>query len=140
MILYCSSPYGGDTSDQELHQTMIKYIEDIGHTVLSAHSEKFRSSIPLTEKQMYKRSLKWIDGSKLMIAEVSGPSIGVGFEISYAIFKRKIPVLVLCTEDVQNISAMLYGCDSPLLTLRRYKNMDDMKTILKSFISKIEHS
>jgi hypothetical protein len=140
MIIYCSSPFGGDTSDQKLHQELIKYIENLEHTVLSAHSGKFSSSIPLTEKQMYKRSLKWIDGSKLMIAEISGPSIGVGFEISYAIFKRKIPVLVLCTEDFQNISSMLYGCDSPLLTLRKYKNIDDMKSIVKTFISKIDRS
>jgi hypothetical protein len=138
MIIYCASPPNSDASYQKFYQGIIKSIESMGHTVLSAYSDKFSSSIPLTERQIYKRNLKWIDGSKMMVAEISGPSIGVGFEIAYAIFNRKIPVLVLSAEDIQNVSAMLYGCDSQFLTLRHYTDAEDVKAIITSFISKID--
>jgi hypothetical protein len=137
MIIYCAGPIRGDVTYQKFYTDMIDYIENQGHTVLAEFSGKFSSTIPLTDKQTYKRDLKWIDGSKLMIAEISGPSLGVGFEIAYAIFQRKIPVLALCILDAQNVSSMLSGCDSPLLSIRKYKNVDDMKSIIKNFLSKI---
>ena len=135
MIIYCAGPIRGDITYQQFFTKIIDYIESEGHTVLAEFSGKFSSTIPLTDKQTYKRDLKWIDGSKLMIAEISGPSLGVGFEISYAIFQRKLPILALCNSEVQNISSMITGCDSPLLTIQKYQDEDDMKRIVRKFIA-----
>lgn len=137
MIIYCAGPIRGDVTYQKFFIKVIDYLESQGHTVLAEFSGKFSSSIPLTDKQTYKRDLKWIDGSKLMIAEVSGPSLGVGFEIAYAIFQRKIPVLAIYNSEVQNISSMLAGCDSPLLTIQKYRDEDEMKRIIRNYISKL---
>ena len=137
MIIYCAGPIRGDISHQETFKKIIAYVENLDHSVLTELSTKFSSTIPLTEKQIYKRDLKWIDGSKCMIAEVSGPSLGVGFEISYALFHRKLPVLALYSSAVGDISAMITGCDSPLLTFQKYRDEDDMKTKIKVFINKI---
>jgi hypothetical protein len=71
-----------------------------------------------------------------MIAEASGPSLGVGFEVSYAIFQRQLPVLVLYNAEVQQISAMIMGSDSPLLSVQKYKDDEDMKNIIKQFLTK----
>jgi nucleoside 2-deoxyribosyltransferase len=136
MIIYCAGPIRGDATHQESFKKMIAFVESQGHTVLTEFSEKFNSTIPLTEKQTYKRDLKWIDGSKIMIAEVSGPSLGVGFEIAYGIFHRKLPVLAIYSSDVQNISAMIAGCDSSLLKIEKYRDEEDMNRIIKDYISK----
>ena len=135
MIIYCAGPIRGDSTHQIHFQKMIKYIEELGHSVLSGKSEKFNSAIPLTDKQIYKRDLKWIDGSKVMIAEISGPSLGVGFEISYAIFERKLPVLALHQSETDQISALILGCDSALLTVQKYKDEEEMKTKIKVYLS-----
>jgi hypothetical protein len=135
MIIYCAGPIRGDVTYQKFFTKVIDYIEGEGHTVLAEFSGKFSSTIPLTDKQTYKRDLKWIDGSRIMIAEISGPSLGVGFEIAYAIFQRKLPVLALCNSEVQNISSMITGCDSPLRTIQKYRDEDDMKRIVRSYIS-----
>jgi nucleoside 2-deoxyribosyltransferase len=137
MIIYCAGPIRGDTTYQKFYAEIIDFIESEGHTALAEFNGKFSVSIPLTERQIYKRDLKWIDGSKLMIAEISGPSLGVGFEIAYAIFQRKIPVLALVNSKVEKLSAMLTGCDSPLLTIKYYKSVEDMKGIISAFISKL---
>lgn len=136
MIIYCAGPIRGNLAYQESFKKIIEYVESSGHSVFTELSHKFSSTIPLTDKQIYKRDLKWIDGSKVMIAEASGPSLGVGFEISYAIFQRKLPVLVLYNSEVKQISAMIMGCDSPLLFVEKYQNDSDMKKIIKQFLSK----
>ena len=136
MIIYCAGPIRGDATYQQFYIKIIAFVESLGHTVLTELSSKFNSTVPLTDKQTYKRDLKWVDGSKIMIAEVSGPSLGVGFEISYAIFQRKLPVLAIHSSEVQNISAMISGCDSPLLTIDKYRDEEEMKRIIKVYISK----
>lgn len=138
MIIYCAGPIRGNDTYKESLKKIIEYIEGLGNTVLSEFSDKFSSTIPLTDKQKYKRDLKWIDGSKCMIAEVSGPSLGVGFELSYALLQRKLPVLALHNSDVQQISTMVLGCDSPLLTVQKYRDDEDMKNIINAYLTKIK--
>ena len=139
MIIYCTGSKRGDTTYKKLHKDIIDFTESLGHTVLAELSNKFKSTIPLTDNQIYKRSIKWIDGSKLMLAEVSGSTLEVGFEIAYAILERKIPTLVLHKGDVQ-ISNMISGCDSSLLTIRKYGDPEEMKSIIKTFINVIDNS
>jgi hypothetical protein len=107
----------------------------MGHTALSEKSSKFSSTILLSDKQIYTRDIKWIDGSKIMIAEVSGPSIGVGFEISYALFIKKMPVLAVYHNEAGQISSMITGCTNPLLEIKKYSNVDDLTSIVKKFIA-----
>ncbi len=95
MIIYCAGPIKGDTTFQEFYKEIIKIVEALGHTALSEFSSKLMSTIPLNERQIYSRDLKWLDGSNLMIAEVSGASTGVGFEIAYGLFVKKLPVLAV---------------------------------------------
>jgi nucleoside 2-deoxyribosyltransferase len=134
MIIYCAGPIKGDTTYQDTYIKIIKFVEKLGHSALTELNEKFNSTIPLSEKQIYTRDIKWIDGSHLMIAEISGPSLGVGFEIAYALFQRKIPVLALAQADIKKVSAMITGCGSKLLTTARYHDIDDMKQIIEKYL------
>lgn len=137
MIIYCTGDKTGDPSHKKLYKDLIDLAESLGLTVLAEFSHKFTSTILLTDKQIYKRNLKWIDGSKLILAEVSGPCLDVGFEIAYAIYQRKIPVLAVHKSEVK-ISAMLSGCDSPLLTVHEYHDINEVKGIIESYIINIK--
>ena len=134
MIIYCAGPIRGNKTYQENYSEIVEIVNSLGHTALSEVSSKFHSSIPLSPKQIYARDLKWLDGSKLMIAEVSGPSLGVGFEISYALFVKKIPVLAVYHEQAGRISSMIMGCNSPKLVINKYKDIDDLAKTVNSFI------
>ena len=137
MIIYCAGPIRGDTKYQNFYLEIVEFLESENHTALAEISGKFNTSIPLTDKQIYKRDIKWIEGSSLMIAEISGASLGVGFEIAYTLFQRKIPVLALANAEVPKISAMISGCESELLTIKNYQDSDEMKFIIQNFISNI---
>jgi 2'-deoxynucleoside 5'-phosphate N-hydrolase len=136
MIIYCAGSIKGDTKYQKFYKEIIDYITSIGHTALSELNEEFKTSVPLTEKQIFKRDIKWIESSKLLIAEASGHSLGVGFEISYAIYKKEIPVLAVINEKAANKSAMIVGCDPKKITVKNYSDSDDLKKIITDFIKK----
>lgn len=138
MIIYCTGTKKGDEAYQILHKNIIEFTESLGHSVLSELSPKFSTTIPLSDTQIYKRNLKWIDGSKLVIAEISDSELETGIEISYALFHRKIPVLVLHISDERKLSPMLAGCDLTLLKIDKYSDANEMQKIVKNFL--LNHS
>lgn len=138
MIIYCAGPMRGNTTYHENYSEIVRVVESLGHTALSEKSSKFSSTVLLSDKQIYTRDVKWIDGSKIMIAEVSGPSLGVGFEISYALFVKKIPVLAVYHSNAGQISSMISGCPNPLLQLRKFSDIDDLTSTIKKFIASNE--
>ena len=76
----------------------------------------------------------WIDKSEIVIAEVSGPSLGVGFEIAYSLYKKKMHVLALVNSESNNVSAMITGCHSELLKIQKYSDTEDLKKAVSTFI------
>lgn len=138
MIIYCAGPMRGNTTYHENYSEIVRIVESLGHTALSEKSSKFSSTVLLSDKQIYTRDVKWIDGSKIMIAEVSGPSLGVGFEISYALFVKKIPVLAVYHSNAGQISSMISGCPNPLLQLKKFSDIDDLTSTIKKFIASNE--
>ncbi len=134
MIVYCAGAIKGDSSYKESYQEIIEIVKKDGHSALSELNPEFKAAFPLNEKQVFQRDIKWIEKSSLMIAEISGPSLGVGFEISYALYMREIPVLALYDADVEKVSAMITGCDSELLYVKSYNNKTELSELIKSFL------
>ena len=135
MIVYCAGAIKGDTSFKESYSEIINIVTKFDHSALSELNPEFHTGIPLSEKQIFHRDLKWIEKSEVMIAEISGPSLGVGFEIAYALYIRKIPVLAVYYSEVNNISSMITGCDSQLLTIKGYNNDGELGDMIKSFLN-----
>ena len=140
MIIYCAGPLKGDQTYHEFHKEIVEHVNVLGHTALSDLNSEFKPAFPLNDHEIFNRDIKWLDRSKTVIAEVSGPSLGVGFEISYAIYKRKIPVLALVNNNADNLSSMIMGCGSELLTIKRYSDSEELKKIISAFVKKINDS
>jgi hypothetical protein len=137
MIVYCAIPIRGEKTYQDFFPEIIEHINSLGHTALSEMNADFKPAAPLTDSEIFSRDIKWIDKSKVLIAEISGASTGVGFEIAYALYKKKIPVLALTNiEAGRNVSAMINGCHSQPLTLKRYEDPEDLKKSISDFLKK----
>ncbi len=134
MIVYCAGAIKGDSSFQESYLEIINIVKNEGHSALSELNSDFKPAFPLNEKQVFQRDIKWIEKSNLMIAEISGPSLGVGFEIAYALYMREIPVLALYDSEVEKVSAMITGGDSELLYVKQYTSKKRLEEIVKSFL------
>ncbi|OGU48492.1 MAG: hypothetical protein A2080_04565 [Ignavibacteria bacterium GWC2_36_12] len=138
MIVYCAAPIKGDQKFHNYCLDIIKQVSSLGHTALSELNSEFKPAIPLTDSEIFSRDIKWIDKSEIVIAEVSGPSLGVGFEIAYSIYKKKINVLALVNSEAVDVSAMVTGCHSELLTIKKYADTEDLKKSVSVFIKKFE--
>jgi hypothetical protein len=66
-----------------------------------------------------------------MIAEVSNPSHGVGYEIAYARHITKIPVFAVAFKDTDRISAMISG----RLDVQFYRGCADLSAMVEEFLS-----
>lgn len=136
MVVYCACPIRGDQKFGKNCKEIIDHIKSLGHTALSEINEDFKSSMPLTDKQIFKRDMKWMERSRLLIAEISGSSTGVGFEVSYMLHNLQKPVLAVAHSKSEEVSAMISGCNSELLTLAEYSDTEDLKEIISKYLDK----
>lgn len=91
---------------------MVDWMQAHGHHVLTAHIAKpdvIAAETVADAATVYRRDMEWIDEADVIVAEVSTPSHGVGYEIAYAVTKNK-PVLCLAREGVR-VSKMITGND-----------------------------
>jgi len=114
----CAVRAGGDTSS---YKNLIAAIQRQGGEVLSEifvnDAINFQGS-PLPEVEIYKRDTDMIDEADIIIAEVTNPSLGVGYEIAYAETLGKPIVCLFDTTSQRNLSAMIAG--NPNITLVSY--------------------
>ena len=79
--------------------------------------------------EIYKRDVNWINECDILIAEVTVPSLGVGYEIGYAeSLNKKIICLYQANE---NLSAMIKGNEN--ITQISYNNIDELLTKLSVY-------
>jgi nucleoside 2-deoxyribosyltransferase len=135
MIVYCAGAIKGDSSFKENYAEIINIVTDYNHAALSELNPEFHTPLPLDDKQIFQRDIKWIEKSDAMIAEISGPSLGVGFEIAYALYVKEIPVLAVYKSEVENVSSMINGCNSELLYTKKYNNNGELQDIIHSFLN-----
>jgi hypothetical protein len=105
-----------------------------GKTATRARSE---IRVAVEDAYIYARDIHWLDTADALVAEVSGPSLGVGYEISYALHERRIPVLCLLHREVGSFSAMIGGNCSPLLALERYCSRPEMRGVIRQFLQNV---
>ena len=139
MKIYFACSISGGRRDEETYQYLVKVLEEMGIDVPTAHiAETGIEIIDGREKprDIYERDVNWIRESDLLIAEVSTPSHGVGYEIGYALRLQK-PVFCLYNQDV-NLSKMITGNPDPLLTVKAYRDLAEAERLLRNYIATIQ--
>ena len=105
--------------------------EHVGDSSLGQTGEQ-----DFTDKEIYQRDLEWLESADAVIAEVTNPSLGVGYELGVA---EKLGKSVLClfddSDDNRNLSAMISG--NHKITTFRYTSLDQAKEEIVSFIHSV---
>lgn len=96
------------------------------------------SDARLSAEDIEKRDIAWLDQATHLIAEVTAPSIGTGREIEYA-RARKIKILCVYKKEQEFFtSPMIRGMTQdryPNVKVRSYESEDELRLIIKSFLS-----
>ena len=139
MNIYFACSITGGRNDEPIYQKIVTALQTGGHTVptaLLAESDAVKLEALVGPEEIYTRDTGWIDGCNLLIAEVSTPSHGVGYEIGYALGLEK-PVLCLHRENIA-ISKMITGNRDPNLTVIAYKTASDAIAKLRMYLNSEE--
>ena len=112
-IIYFSGSISGGREDAELYRHIVSALVAAGHRVLAG--SVIRSDITAAGDEgeasaIFHRDMTWLAECDLLVAEVSKPSIGVGYEIGAARYLHKIPVICLWRPaHTSRCSAMVAG-------------------------------
>ncbi|MCF7885530.1 MAG: nucleoside 2-deoxyribosyltransferase [Candidatus Marinimicrobia bacterium] len=139
MKIYFAGSIRGGREYVELYQKIITYLKKFG-TVLTEHVadrglSKFGENIE-NDISIHTRDMEWLYLSNVLVAEVTTPSLGVGYEIGRAIENNK-PVLCLYKQGSNyKLSAMIAGCEN--LTLNEYSNIEQVQNYIDDFLNGIQ--
>jgi nucleoside 2-deoxyribosyltransferase len=128
MKIYFAGSIRGGREDKNIYFEIIKLLSKYG-TVLTEHIGKSEISemgeTSMTDEEIYKRDVNWINEADIIIAEVTRPSLGVGYEIGYAELKnKKIVCLYREIEMGKKISAMISGNKN--IQVKKYNIIEDL--------------
>jgi 2'-deoxynucleoside 5'-phosphate N-hydrolase len=133
--IFLSGSIRGGRQLLETYRFMFDILEEAGAEVLSWHvadPELEKIEMRMTEEEIYARDMGLLVKSDALIAEVTVPSTGVGYEICRALVKG-IPVLCLYSPDAA-VSAMVLGNPDPLLEARAYPDKAALKKIITEYV------
>lgn len=134
MKIYFAGSITGGRGDAELYAQIItelqKYgqvlTEHLGLSSLTAYGE----DKPL--QQIFTRDVAWVREADVIVAEVTQPSLGVGYELGLAesLGKR---VLCLCSPiEGRRLSAMVAG--NAYFTVVEYKTFFELQEMLRTLL------
>jgi nucleoside 2-deoxyribosyltransferase len=128
LTIYFSGSITGGRADVALYQRLVAELDDDDATVMvgAVASEQVGSGgESLAADVLFARDIGWIDAADILVAEVSIPSTGVGYEIAYARYQRRIPVIALYRPaHTKRCSAMIAGDRG--IKLLEYKSVEEL--------------
>jgi nucleoside 2-deoxyribosyltransferase len=136
MNIYFACSITGGREFEPVYQVLMDALLADGHVIPTSHLAD--STVVVLEgrespREVYDRDVNWIAAADLLIAEVSVPSHGVGYEIGHALALGK-PVLCLAQYG-RKVSKMITGNPHPDLQMRTYADAGEAARLAREFIA-----
>jgi nucleoside 2-deoxyribosyltransferase len=141
MKIYFACSITGGREFEPVYQLITQALTEDAHDVLTAHLAETgvaAQEAGMRPSDVYSRDVNWIRESDVLIAEVSVPSHGVGYEIGFALGLGK-PVLALYQQG-RKVSKMISGNPDTKLYVMAYESPSHAITLTREFLSKAIYS
>jgi len=136
--IYFACSITGGRDFEHVYQALTQALLADGHEIPTAHladSTVVELETRVSPREVYARDVGWIAESDALIAEVSVPSHGVGYEIGYALEAGK-PVLCL-SQQGRKVSKMITGNPHTGLTTRLYRDVPEAIHLAREFVRRL---
>ncbi|KAM4729674.1 5-hydroxymethyl-dUMP N-hydrolase [Anableps anableps] len=142
-IYFCGSIRGG-RSDQQLYQRIVHELHRYG-SVLTEHvasaelSNTGEEGTAGGDRAIHDRDVDWLQQSDVVVAEVTQPSLGVGYELGQAMDMKKKKMLCLFRPSSgRTLSAMIRGAaDGERFLVRDYRE-EELEKVLEEFFNSLK--
>ena len=135
MKIYFAGSIRAGREDWAVYQALIENLGKFGQ-VLTEHvgdpdlADSGENMLP--DEEIFHRDMAWLAEADAVVAEVTTPSLGVGFEIGRAELLGK-PVLCLHRQkEGRRLSAMIAG--NPKLQVRAYEMVEEAFDLVAGFL------
>ena len=137
MKIYFAGAIRGGGNDAAFYKKIIEILRSHGTVVGGEHADDEIASAPdkenVDDKAIYERDGKRLNDADVLVAEVTTPSLGVGYEIGVSHEQnKKIIVLFRQESPDKKLSAMINGC--PDIIKVNYQTIDDIKSALSEHL------
>jgi nucleoside 2-deoxyribosyltransferase len=137
MRIYLACTVRGERRGVLAVRAICERLQRLGHEVLTTHllaDNVDSAEAQLTEEQVYRRDLEWLSQCDVLVAEASGSSYGVGFEVGYVIGRaRETGQRVWLVYDAARrhaVSRLISGnCDDACTTFA-YHSIEDLTAFI----------
>ncbi len=136
--IYFACSIRGGRDDVALYGELVRHVADRAVVLSEIFADKTLTAAGSAgpSSQIYATDIAWVQEADAIIAEVTNPSLGVGYEIAKAEEWHK-PVLALFRETGERkLSAMIDG--SPYLNVVRYRELIEAQRAIDEFIHSLE--
>jgi 2'-deoxynucleoside 5'-phosphate N-hydrolase len=140
--IYLACTVRGDRGALRITRVLADLLEQLGHTVLTRHlllDDVETQEGQLSERTVFERDLRWLEAADVLIAEASGSSYGVGFEVGYVIGRAaQTNQRVLLLYDAERrpfVSRLIAGNTHPACTTYPYRGTDDLVRFVQVFLA-----
>jgi len=138
LTIYFAGAISGGRGDVAHYREIVSALEHDGHRVLAgavAAEHVGADGERLESQAIFERDMRWIEEADVLVAEVSTPSTGVGYEIATARYLRDKPVICLYRPAyTKRCTAMVSGdCGIDLI---EYADKADMLSRLRAALEK----
>jgi nucleoside 2-deoxyribosyltransferase len=141
MKIYFAASITGGRDDAPMYAQIVELLRQHG-TVVSEHigleTLTSEGETGLDDTFIHDRDLEWVEMCDALVAEVTQPSTGTGYEIGRAVAWRK-PVLCLYRAvDGRTLTRMISG--NGAVSVREYMAVQDVAPILDAFFAQLRSS
>ena len=144
MNIYLACTVRGDRGAISAARALADTLESLGHRVLTRHlldDDVETAEGALLEREVFERDVRWLDSADLLIAEASGSSYGVGFEVGYVLGRSASTgqrVLLLYDEARRPlVSRLIAGNSHPHCTTYAYRDSTDLLRFTRIFMAPV---
>ena len=141
MRIYLACTVRGDrgtiSAARHIHDCLVR----LGHEVLTGHllaDDVDTAESRLRDTDVFSRDLTWLEAADAVVAEASGSSYGVGFEVGYALGRARQSgqrVLVLYhASRCGQVSRLISGLSDPRARVLAYKSFPDIDAFLEAHL------
>lgn len=138
MIIYFAGSITGGRGDVDHYRAIVEALESDGYRVLAgavAAEHVGPSGEALDACAIFDRDLGWLAEADVLVAEVSTPSTGVGYEIATMRYRHGRPVICLYRPAfTARCTAMVAGDRG--IELIEYRNLEDLLGRLRESLAK----
>lgn len=134
MKIYFAGSIRGGREDKELYAEIINLLKKYGEVLTEHIGDKTLSELGEDgpdDYYIFERDMEWLKQADIIVAEVTTPSLGIGYELGKA-KEMKIPVLCLYRKNAnKKLSAMISG--NRYFQVVEYSDLKNVEEVLQNY-------